>query len=327
MERRALIVGIDDYKNPEADLHGCVADATAIAAMLEKQEDGSPNYSCRLWTAPSRNPEADPITRGNLRAEWNRLFGDFTGEILFYFSGHGTLTSDGGYLVTQDYDTNDMGIAMNELLNLANSSKAREVLLILDCCHSGALGNPANLQAPHMDSQAQLREGVTILSASRPAQPAMESNGHGVFTNLLLGALDGGAADIQGRVSAASIYAYVEQALGPWDQRPLYKSHANRLSPVRFCKALVTDDLLRKIPELFGAPDSYFTADESFEKTSPKATPGNVATYQIFRKYRDAGLLETVDGDDLYFAVTQSKPLRLTPLGRKYWLLANKGRI
>ena len=314
--------------NPRPQISRAVcADAAAVSTLLERNEDGSPNYSCRLWTAPSKDPSAPGLTRGNLRAEWKRLFEDFTGEILFYFSGHGTLTSDGGFLVTQDYSENDMGIAMNELLNLANTSQAREVTLILDCCHSGSLGNPQNLQSPNQESQTQLREGVTILSASRPAQPAMESNGHGVFTNLLMGALEGGAADIQGRVSAASIYAYVEQALGPWEQRPLYKSHANRLSPIRLCKALVPDDLLRKIPELFPASDFYFTADETFEKSSSRAMPENVAKYQIFRKYRDAGLLETVDGDDLYFAVTQSKPLRLTPLGRKYWLLAKNGRI
>lgn len=326
MERRALLVGIDNYGSPDANLAGCVADATEMATLLEKNEDGSPNYSCRLWTSPSKDPSALEITRANLRNEWNRLFLNFNGDILFYFSGHGTPTSQGTFLVTQDYEFNDMGIAMNELLNLANNSSASEVLLILDCCHSGSLGNPANLQ--HLkDNHTQLREGVTILSASRPSEPSMESNGHGVFTSLVLGALDGGAADIQGRVSAASIYAYAEQALGPWDQRPLYKSHANKLSPVRKCNALVPDGILRRIPELFPKVESCYTADESYEKTSSNSRPENVEKYQIFRKYRDAGLLETVDGNDLFYAVTESKPLRLTPLGRKYWMLAKCGRI
>jgi uncharacterized caspase-like protein len=65
------------------------------------------------------------------------------------------------------------------------------VLLILDCCFSGSIGNPPNLQG-EIENQALLREGVTILAASRPAQVSMEVGGHGVFTKLVMGALRGG---------------------------------------------------------------------------------------------------------------------------------------
>ena len=43
-------------------------------------------------------------------------------------------------------------------------------------------------------------------------------------------------------VSAAAIYAYVEEALGPWDQRPIYKSNATNLSPFRHCKPDLSDE-------------------------------------------------------------------------------------
>jgi len=323
MAKRALLIGIDKYDNVTS-LTGCVADATAMSKLLQRNEDGSPNFECRTFTSPG--PRV--ISRAFLREQWGQLFESFTEDILFYFSGHGTPTQVGGYLVTQEATNGDPGLAMNDLLTLANSSRAREVLLILDCCFSGSLGNPPNLQTGQsIENQAQLREGVTILAASRPTQVAKEAAGHGVFTQLVLGALDGGAADVRGHVSAASIYAYVEQALGAWDQRPLYKSHANRLSPVRRCRPSVEDTLLRELPTLFTTPDTPHRMDPSYEHTHPSANPANVAIFDKFKFLRNARLLRTVAGDDLYYAAIHSNPVELTPLGKFYWLLAKERRI
>ena len=57
----------------------------------------------------------------------------------------------------------------------------------------------------------------------------------GVFTSLVVDALDDGAADLLGAVSAPGIYAYVEAALGAWDQRPLFKAHVSRVLVLRCC--------------------------------------------------------------------------------------------
>lgn len=323
MARRALLVGINEYDNG-CNLTGCVSDATAMEGLLARNEDGSPNYSCRLLTSPKER-----VTRARLREVWGQLFDNFTDDILFYFSGHGTPTQTGGWLVTQDATDIEPGLPMDELLVLANQSKAREVLLILDCCFSGALGNPQNLQgAAGASNQAQLREGVTILSASRASEPAMEeTGGHGIFTWLVLNALRGGAADVRGMVSAASIYAYVEQALSPWEQRPLYKSHADRLSPIRTCEPYVSDALLRQLPNYFPEAGSRYQLDPSYEASDPSAQPDNVTIYQVFTQYRDARLLKTIGGSHLYYTVIGSGAVELTQLGQLYWLLAKKSRL
>lgn len=87
---------------------------------------------------------------------------------------------------------------------------------------------------PAVDNvQASLRDGLSILTAARASQPCLERGEAGVFTGLVCSALDGGAADILGNVSVASIYAYVDQALGAWDQRPLFKSHVSRMLSLR----------------------------------------------------------------------------------------------
>jgi hypothetical protein len=328
MAKRALLVGIDFY-DAMPNLSGCVRDATAMRDLLQRNEDGSPNYDCRLLT----NPGGQLITRTHLRAEWQRLFASFTGDILFYFAGHGSPTEAGGAIVTHEGEPADPGVPMDELVSLANESRAQEVLLILDCCHSGALGDALPLgrtgrrSGKAVEQHARIREGVTILAASRPTEDAHETGAHGVFTDLLLAALQGGAADVRGNVSAAAIYAYIEQALGAWDQRPLYKSYASSLSPVRRCASQVPDTLLRQLPTFFAQEDSAYRLAPSYEFSHPSAASGDVAIFTAFKQYRDARLLRTVEGDDLYFAALASHAVTLTPMGRLYWQLAKQGRI
>ena len=44
--RKALVVGIDQYTG--CPLHGCCNDAEAIANILRKNGDGSPNFGVRI---------------------------------------------------------------------------------------------------------------------------------------------------------------------------------------------------------------------------------------------------------------------------------------
>lgn len=261
------------------------------------------------------------------RGGWKELFGSFTGDAVFYFAGHGGPSESGGFLVTQDGEDDDLGLPMNEIVQLANDSPTRSVLIILDCCFSGAAGNSPSLQTPGL-YQATLREGVTILAASRPTETAGEIDGHGLFTDLVLGALRGGAADVRGRVSAAGIYGYVESAFGSWAQRPLYKSHAARLDPVRLCLPKVSDTLLRELPRYFGTADVPYQLDMTYEETNTGAAiPENVETFKKFKTLQLAGLLTPKSGSDLYWSAERSGSVVLTPLGQFYWRLVDEGLI
>ena len=63
-----------------------------------------------------------------------------------------------------------------------------------------------------------LGEGVTIMAASQPWQTSMENpvSQHGVFTELLIQGLSGGASDISGNITPASLYSFIDQSLGSW---------------------------------------------------------------------------------------------------------------
>jgi hypothetical protein len=203
-----------------------------------------------------------------------------------------------------------------------------EVLIILDCYHSGAIGGAGRRRGGRaLEQQARLREGLTILAASRSQEEAEETGARGVFTELLLAALQGGAADVRGQVSAAANYAYIEQALGAWEQRPLYKSFASHLSPVRRCLPQMSDELLRRLPRYFSTENSHHQLAPSYEFTHATKDDDHVAVFDAFKRYRDARQLRTVGGEDLFFAALQRGEVELTPAGRLYWRLAAQERI
>jgi hypothetical protein len=162
--RRALCVGIDLY--PFGTLRGCVNDAERMSVLLTKHEDGTPNFDCRTMRAIA-NGVGDKVGRPELRKAVKELFRQPAEVALLHFSGHGTVNDLDGYLVTQDAAAYDEGLAMSEVLKMANDSKTEEVVILLDCCHAGNLGNPPVVN----NARAMLREGISILTASRRRCP------------------------------------------------------------------------------------------------------------------------------------------------------------
>ena len=152
----------------------------------------------------------------------------------------------GGYLVTPDAKEYDEGIPLFDVLKYANESKFRNKIIILDCCNSGAAGNsPFNNSRD--DSLSFISCGTTILTACATNEYAVESNGRGVFTTLLIEALRGGAADINGNITPGGIYAFIDKALGPWEQRPIFKTNIKNFTPIRTISPKVPVSTLRKL--------------------------------------------------------------------------------
>ena len=317
--RRALCVGIDEYAF--GALTGCVNDAKRMSQLLRRHHDNLPNFDSKTLVAP--RGDRGLVTRATLREQLHLLLDDPADVALLHFSGHGTFDNLDGYLVTQDAETYDEGVAMSDVLKLANESKAKEVVLLLDCCYSGKLGN-----APGIDNaKALLREGVSILTASRGNQPSLETSGGGVFTSLVVDALDGGAANLLGAVSTPAIYTFVEAALGAWDQRPLFKAHLSSVVELRRSNPPVPRSLLQAIPTFFPLPAEDHPLDPSYERTSKMADATNVARFQDLQSLNRVHLVVPVDTVHMYDAAMQSKACRLTPSGRYYWRLASDGRI
>ena len=323
--KKALVVGIDYYHSVAA-LHGCVNDAYAVKNVLERNSDGTVNFGVKLLVGTG--PGA-VVLKAHLKQSIRDLFADDSEIALLYFAGHGYVESTGGYVLSSDSSTGDDGISLGEVVTLANSSKARNKIIVLDSCYSGVAGNAAG------SKNADLSDGLTILTASTAQQYSDEYNNSGVFTSLFVEALNGGAGNLVGEVTPGSVYAYIDQSLGPWQQRPVFKTNIQRFVSLRKVQPPISLSDLLLITEFFPVPDFSFQLDPSFEPERSDANDGNIPPpnpannrkFAILQKYNRVNLVVPVDAPHMWHAAMGGKCCKLTVLGKYYRKLVAAGRI
>lgn len=325
--RKALIVGIDYYENIKS-LNGAVNDAHSVKTTLERNADGTRNFAQpNLMT--STGPGSD-VTRAELREAIEQLFRDDADIALLYFSGHGHIDGIGGYLCASDFATEHDGLSFADIMGYANQSPAKNKVIILDSCHSGAAGGSA-ISA----KVAEVSEGVTILTASAANQYAMETGGSGVFTSLLVDALSGAAANLVGDVTPGSVYAHVDQSLGPWSQRPIFKTNVKEFVSLRKADAPIELEKLHKLVELFEEPTTELQLDPGYEPertgaedaSIPGPDPLKTADFAVLQALVRVNLVRPVGAPHMWHAAMESKACVLTVLGQHYWSLVNQDLI
>lgn len=322
--RAALVVGIDYYEHVNP-LFGCVNDAYSVNAVLERNDGGGLNFDCNLLTSTGQN---NLIERNLLKDSIEDLFKKDVDVVLFYFAGHGYLESSGGYIIASDSDRGDNGVSLSDILTYANNSPAKNKIIILDSCHSGFMGDSTD------NKVATLSEGVTVLTASSKDQYASEVNGRGVFTTLLVDALHGSAANLTGDVTPGSIYAHIDQSLGVWEQRPVFKTNVKQFVSLRKVSPRIPTNDLRKIVEFFPVAGFEYPLDPTYEPEEkgrdegmPAPIEENTKKFAILQQYNRLNLLVPVDADHMWNAAMESKSCKLTALGEHYRRLVEKNRI
>ncbi|MFY0602166.1 MAG: caspase family protein [Cyclobacteriaceae bacterium] len=331
--RKALLLGINDYQ--WGPLNGCANDAIELGKVLTLNYDESSNFACKIIVHDKSNKheeaanqfqnfENKQIKKSTLRKEVEELFGGECDMALFFFSGHGHEDSLGGSLVTSNATRYDEGVSVSEVLTLANAAThIPEIFLVLDCCHAGHLGN-----IPVVDgNKAILRKGISILTASMASEVAREQNGQGLFTKVLIEGLNGGAADVAGRVTSASLYNFVDKALGAFDQRPVYKSHITSLKSIRTATPKLTETELRKIPVFFPNTEYLHQLDKAYEPKEEPRDEKKEAVFAILQKFTSASLVRPSTKEHMYFEAVEGGSCQLTPLGKLYWKMVKNNRI
>lgn len=316
--RRALVIGIDHYDSI-TPLFGCVNDAHNVKSALERNSDGTVNFSVKLLTGTG---PMDRVTRSDIRQATQELFAGDPTTALFFFAGHGYIDSVGGYLCASDTQSGDDGLALYDILQIANQSDAKNKLIILDSCHSGFAGTSSVSK-----SFAELSDGLTILTASSAEQYAMEENGGGVFTGLLVDALSGAAANLVGEITPGSVYAHIDQSLGPWEQRPIFRTNVQNFVSLKKVQPPISLEDLQRLTKLFPTPGYQFPLDPSYEPESDSPNEENMRVFAILQRYARVNLVKPVGEDHMYFAAMNSKCCQLTALGEHYRRLVERDRI
>jgi hypothetical protein len=209
---RALLIGNSAYPADEHNLQTLKGPVKDIAVLNRALAD--PGTGLFADTDVTLLPEASSARA--IRA-MGRFFGDATRDdvLLFYFSGHGKLDQVGRlHLCMQDTETTDLlatAVSSARINEFADASHARNVVVVLDCCFSGAfrggdLGDTVSGPGRYV---------MTSCRGTQLANDATIENSTSHFTQRLVDGLTGAAADLDGDgyVTFSDLYAYVDRRL------------------------------------------------------------------------------------------------------------------
>ncbi|MFF5012264.1 protein kinase [Streptomyces sp. NPDC001165] len=216
-ERIALLLGIDKYSSP---LESCVKDVDTITDVLNKQ---SLRYDIRAM----RNEE---VTQG---AVYDALF-DIRREgpqfCLVYFSGHGCHDEIDSYVCTHDGRPHNEGIPYHELIRRLPQENDQSWVVILDCCHAGAVNvwdesTKPGLSRSDIKRPSIGRNHVAIAACDADSLAAAASATSGsFFTSLVSDGLSGLAANPEGAVTPGRLWEYTwEQSQGLGGPEPEFQ--------------------------------------------------------------------------------------------------------
>ncbi len=204
----AVIIGIESYRGlPKSSFSK--QDAVLMKAYLKVF--GFQERNIELLT-DERASKTD--IEKSLEA-WlpNRVKKDST--VFIYYSGHGSPDPASGeaYIVPYDGDPNYLsvtGYSLKRLYETLGKLNAREVVVVLDSCFSGAGGRSVLAQGARplvmMTETTILSSDMAILTATQGSQISTSSpeKGHGIFTYYFLKALK------EGKKNIADIYEYIK---------------------------------------------------------------------------------------------------------------------
>ena len=320
--RKALFLGLNEYDNV-GRLNGCGNDAQQMYSVLSRHADGRPNFNSRIFVSPE-----DYLSRSFIMEKVEELFKGDLEVALFYFAGHGFFDDDinTGFIIPQNYCAKEgNGIRIDDILEIARKNKRiKNTIIILDCCQSGSAGKSSILKG----GASVLDEGLTILTACKANEYAVEDGtGHGLFTKLMLEALHGGAGNILGKITPSSVYAFVDNALDAWEQRPVFKTNVSQFLSLRDIAPRVPLEVLRNLPKWFPDSGYEYPLNPSYEPESGEADESNVKIFRQLQLCNRHSLIEPVDAEHMYFAAMNSTACRLTVIGEYYRNLAQKGRF
>lgn len=237
----ALIVGIAGYQHVSrlpAVVHN---DATDLQHLLtDSARCGYPASQVTLLLDQA-------ASLANLRRALDELAhtATATDTVIVFFSGHGAHKGDeDAYLLPYDCQLANLpetALSSAELTGLLNTIQAGRLLVLLDCCHSGGIGDPKGgavlgiKQGWSDNGYALLAQGRgrALIASSRPEElswvlPGMQNS---LFTHHLLAALRGEGQTIgDGYVRVFDLFRHVAAGVAQRAaQHPLFKAAALEL--------------------------------------------------------------------------------------------------
>jgi hypothetical protein len=216
-QRVAFLIGNQTFlPEPESglpNLQGPTNDVAALASLLADTQRG--NFDVRKFLD---KPHYE-IMREISQALHEAARGDF---VLIYYSGHGKLDRSGRLcLATADTEQRALlgtSIRSNNLYDLVDESDCDQVVVLLDCCYSGAVGVGLRgdvSSALHVVNEARGSYTITATTSMQSTRETVARPGvvMGRFTAELVYGIETGAADHErkGKILLSDLRTYLGQ--------------------------------------------------------------------------------------------------------------------
>ena len=231
----AIVIGIENYRQrlPKADF--AAADAETVTKYL-------------TWVMGY--PEENIVTLTNehaTKSDFEKYFEKWLSNnvekdsiVFIYYSGHGAPNpkSSDAYLVPYDGDPSfieQTGYSLKRLYESLNKLQAKEIILALDSCFSGAggrsvLAKGARPLVMNLQDNMVFSKNITILSASSGDQisSTYDEKGHGLFTYFMLkGIKNEDVVKQDGSIAISDLFTYLK----PQVERIARKQYNNEQTP------------------------------------------------------------------------------------------------
>jgi hypothetical protein len=215
----ALLVGVG------GNLPNTITDVKAVASILEDAA------RCAYLPDQAHLLTGKKATRTAVLSELDSLSQttDSCSTVIVYFSGHGyrktSSTGKSFYLLTSGYNLNELkntAISGDEFTARLRTIPARKLLVLLDCCHAGGVGEakipelklnkaPLPLEAMRLFEQGT---GRVLIASSREDEVSFAGRPYSVFTLGLIEALSGvGVAKEDGYVRVADLAMHTRETV------------------------------------------------------------------------------------------------------------------
>ena len=212
--RSALIIATDSYRDVAfTKLQAPSHDADALATVLEDPEIG--DFSVNILV----NQPSHRISRKVEEFFIDRSPDDL---LLLYFSCHGVKDARGRlYFAAENTELHfpgSTGVLASFVREQMDNTRSRCILLLLDCCYSGAFPRGVQPKADFkVNDRQEFGEGCAVITASDAIQYSFEGSSisgglsqPSVFTSIVTQGLASGEADLDGDglVSVEDLYEY-----------------------------------------------------------------------------------------------------------------------
>ncbi|MDJ0600504.1 MAG: caspase family protein, partial [Crocosphaera sp.] len=252
MTKYALIIAIPEYDHDHfKPLEKTTQDGEAIAKILHQYGDYDITRLPRKGNTDTAEYEmkAGRVTDEDLYSELELFLTQKAKNqpALIYFTGHGfticdRLGRENGFLATSNCKITDKdgknkqenALPLEHLNCLIDQANLSELVLLLDCCHSGNLIETHSIQKDL--KTFEYRQNYYLITACRSFETAktIRKAEHSVFSGAIIEGLSDKNKDENGKISCDRLFDFVNRKIGGKLQTPMHMGIGGSITLVKY---------------------------------------------------------------------------------------------